>query len=220
MNALLSSQDDSSPDSSPPSSPDSHTLSHHSNLSQHNEHHSLPDLSHSTEGRESQTNQHYHSTKDQSTHTSVNTSTLPNKPQSLHTSQGSNSLPPSDPSDLPYLHPDVLQQQFRSEVSLLPVPRIVGPVPNSSSHSYEGSTLGTALYPRSYWSTTGSDGTLDENMQLADMIAMKYLGNKLAADSSIQHVVRQPLLAPGTVRRYIKSPVVIPHYTAGPQRSH
>ena len=201
MNALLSSQDDSSPDSSSPSSPDSHTLSHHSTLSQHSERPSLPDLSHLTEGRESQTSQHYHSTKAQSTNTSVNTSTLSNRSQSSHSSQSSNSLShkePSDPGDLPYLHPDVLQQQFSAEVSLLPVPRIVGPVPNSSSHGYDGSTLGTALHPRGYWNMAGSDSTLDENMQLADMIAVKYLGNKLAMDSSIQHTVRQPVLAPGT----------------------
>ncbi len=73
-------------------------------------------------------------------------------------------------------------------MSLLPVPRIVGPVPSSNS------TLDTAaVYARGMVST---DTTLDENMQLADMIAMKYLGHGKAA-VEIQHHPRQPSLSEG-----------------------
>ena len=60
------------------------------------------------------------------------------------------------------LHPDVLHQQFSSDVSLLPVPHIV--CPNMSS---DGPSFANVL---------GNDYTLDENVYLADMIAMKYLG--------------------------------------------
>ncbi len=90
---------------------------------------------------------------------------------------------------LPYLHSEVLGQHYGStEVSLLPVPRIIGPIPSNNT------TLDTAaVYTRGMTST---DSTLDENMQLADMIAMKYLGHgKVPMEA--QHCSRQPPMSGG-----------------------
>lgn len=95
---------------------------------------------------------------------------------------------PQEPSkDLPYLHPDIFQDHYgggAEEVSLLPVPRIVGPVPSSNT------TL-DAVYSRG-----SSDTTLDDHMQLADRIAVKYLGRgKVSVEA--QHQPRQPHLSGG-----------------------
>lgn len=64
-----------------------------------------------------------------------------------------------------HLHPDVMHQQFPCEVSMLPVPRIV--------YSAGGGNAGDTV---SFAPELGSDCTLDENVFLADMITLKYLG--------------------------------------------
>ena len=77
-------------------------------------------------------------------------------------------VPPLDQS-LPPLHPDVLQQRFTGDISMLPVPRIV----YSGGSGRAGGTTTTFMSHLG-----GADFTLDENMQMADMIALKYLGKK------------------------------------------
>ena len=95
--------------------------------------------------------------------------------QAMPTTHPSTSFPLVDVGDqsLPPLHPDVLQQRFTaSDISMLPVPRIM----------YAGSSEGGAY--RAGGGVTfmsqlgGADFTLDENTQMADMIALKYLGKK------------------------------------------
>ena len=71
---------------------------------------------------------------------------------------------------LPPLHPDVLQQRFAGDISMLPVPRIRFSG-GSSRRAAGGTTFMSHL-------GGGADFTLDENMQMADMIALKYLGRK------------------------------------------
>ena len=68
---------------------------------------------------------------------------------------------------LPPLHPDVLQQRLTGDISMLPVPRIMY---GGSSDRTGGTTFVSRL--------GGADFTMDENMQMADMIALKYLGKK------------------------------------------
>ena len=66
---------------------------------------------------------------------------------------------------------------------MLPVPRIVCPVLTDNSNSYSD----TSLFPKRAQNIMiggSSDCTLDENMQLADMIAMKYIGNALPSDQA------------------------------------
>lgn len=63
-----------------------------------------------------------------------------------------------------FLHPDVMHQQFSSEVSVLPVPHIMCPGGRAGSDAL------------SYAAMLGEDCTVDENVFLADMIALKYLG--------------------------------------------
>ena len=70
---------------------------------------------------------------------------------------------------LPPLHPDVLQQRFTGDISMLPVPRIM----YSGGSGRAGGTTTTFMSHLG-----GADFTLDENMQMADMIALKYLGKK------------------------------------------
>lgn len=75
---------------------------------------------------------------------------------------------------LPPLHPDVLQQQFASgDISLLPVPRIV-----YSGGSGGGTYRAVGTTFMSQLGCSGVDYTVDENTQMADMIALKYLGKK------------------------------------------
>ncbi len=79
---------------------------------------------------------------------------------------------------LPPLHPDVLQQKFAGDISMLPVPRIM-----YSGGRAAGGTIGTTTTFMSHLyggggGGGGADFTLDENMQMADMIALKYLGRK------------------------------------------
>ena len=64
-----------------------------------------------------------------------------------------------------HLHPDVLHQQFSPDVSMLPVPHIL--CPSSSSSDGDSTTFGAM---------PENDYTLDENVHMADMIALKYLG--------------------------------------------
>ena len=71
---------------------------------------------------------------------------------------------------LPPLHPDVLQQKFAGDISMLPVPRIMY---SGGSGRARGTTATTFMSHLG-----GTDFTLDENMQMADMIALKYLGKK------------------------------------------
>ena len=68
-----------------------------------------------------------------------------------------------------HLHPDVLHRQFSPNISLLPVPRIVCPDSASGSGSVGGASLASLAM-------LGNEYTLDENVYLADMIALKYLG--------------------------------------------
>ncbi len=63
------------------------------------------------------------------------------------------------------LHPDVLHQQFPHDISMLPVPHILCP---SASGGSDGDSL-------SFAAVLGSDYTLDENVHMADIIALKYL---------------------------------------------
>ena len=70
---------------------------------------------------------------------------------------------------LPPLHPDVLQQRFTGDISMLPVPRIM---------FSGGRAAGGTTYMSHLGAGGGADFTLDENMQMADMIALKYLGRK------------------------------------------
>ena len=89
------------------------------------------------------------------------------------------SMPPLSLGDvvdqsLPPLHPDVLQQQFvGGDISLLPVPRIMY---SSGGGGGTYRALGTTFV--SQLGFGGSDYTVDENTQMADMIALKYLGKK------------------------------------------
>ena len=89
------------------------------------------------------------------------------------------SMPPLSLGDvvdqsLPPLHPDVLQQQFAGgDISLLPVPRIVYSS-GGSGGTYRA--MGTTFM--SQLGVGGSDYTVDENTQMADIIALKYLGKK------------------------------------------
>ena len=89
------------------------------------------------------------------------------------------SMPPLSLGDtvhhsLPPLHPDVLQQHFAGgDISLLPVPRIVYSG-GSSGGTYRA--VGTTFV--SQLGFGGSVCTVDENTQMADMIALKYLGEK------------------------------------------
>lgn len=78
--------------------------------------------------------------------------------------------PPSAKHGDFFLHPDVIHQQFSCDVSMLPVPRIV--CPSSGSYGYDSGGMGDAVS----FALLGSDYTLDENVHLADMIALKYLG--------------------------------------------
>lgn len=77
---------------------------------------------------------------------------------------------------LPPLHPDVLQQQFTAgDISMLPVPRIM--------YVGHGTAADDGLYRATRGTTFvsqygGADYTMDENTQMADMIALKYLGKK------------------------------------------
>lgn len=71
---------------------------------------------------------------------------------------------------LPPLHPDVLQQRFTGDISMLPVPRIM--YSRGSSERAGGTTTFMSQLGG------GADFTMDENMQMADMIALKYLGKK------------------------------------------
>lgn len=86
---------------------------------------------------------------------------------------------------LPPLHPDVLQQKFTGDISMLPVPRIM----YSGSSGRAGGTVATTFMSH----LGGADFTLDENMQMADMIALKYLGkkNELNATSDYDMTGRQ-----------------------------
>ena len=70
---------------------------------------------------------------------------------------------------LPPLHPDVLQQRFTGDISMLPVPRIM-------YSGGSGRAGGTTTFVSQLGG--GADFTMDENMQMADMIALKYLGKK------------------------------------------
>lgn len=74
-------------------------------------------------------------------------------------------LPPLDHS-LPPLHPDILQQKFIGDISMLPVPRIM----------YEGGRGAGGITFMNQ--VGGAEFTMDENVQMADMIALKYLGRK------------------------------------------
>lgn len=65
------------------------------------------------------------------------------------------------------LHPDVMHQHFPSEVSVLPVPHILCPSNTGGGGSGDAMSLAAML---------GDDCTVDENVFLADMIALKYLG--------------------------------------------
>ena len=75
---------------------------------------------------------------------------------------------------LPPLHPDVLQQQFTGDISMLPVPRIMYMSSSSDGGPYYRGAGGTTFLSQ----LGGADYTVDENVQLADMIALKYLGKK------------------------------------------
>ena len=87
-------------------------------------------------------------------------------------------LPLGDSVDhsLPPLHPDVLQQRFAgSDISLLPVPRIMYLGSNGNGGPYR---VGGSTFVSQLGLGGGSDHTVDENTQMADMIALKYLGKK------------------------------------------
>ena len=189
VNALLDYQDNDAPSSEQASSiPD--TSTHHSIVSNPEQQEIPPHSFASSISSQSVSQYSSHSSYNIQNVQSLNElSNLSNSTtQSSHVSHTSSTLSHQEPSiELPYLHPDVLQQHYSTEISLLPVPRIVGPIPNNNS------TLDTAaVYSRSM---TSSDTTLDENMQLADMIAMKYLGTVGPQDTRYRS--RQPLLAQG-----------------------
>lgn len=106
-------------------------------------------------------------------------------PLSSSSSQSDNNIPHSTIKlvEPVYPHPEVLQPQHYNEVSMLPVPRIVCPVLTDSSNSYTDAVL----FPKSahhLMTRPSADCTLDENMQLADMIAMKYITSALPADQN------------------------------------
>ncbi len=191
VNALLDYQDNDTPSRDQASSiPVCHTSTHHSIVSNQEQQEIPPHSFASSISSQSVSQYSSHSSYNMQNVQSLNElSNLSNSTtQSSHVSHTSSTLSHQESSiELPYLHPDVLQQHYSTEISLLPVPRIVGPVPNNNS------TLDTAAaYPRSMAS---SDTTLDENMQLADMIAMKYLGTVGPQDT--RYHSRQPLLAQG-----------------------
>jgi hypothetical protein len=67
------------------------------------------------------------------------------------------------------LHPDVMNQHFSSEISVLPVPHILCPTHTSGGGGGGGIPSLAGML--------GDDYTVDEKAYLADMIALKYLGS-------------------------------------------
>ena len=73
------------------------------------------------------------------------------------------------------IHPDVLQQYYATDISMLPVPRIM------CSRGFDDDSISeTLLLPTNnhHHNFGSADCTLDENSQLADMITLKYLKGK------------------------------------------
>ena len=166
--------------------------------------HSRSQLHHSSQHRDTE----FHHSQVQSGIESRNTSSL--NSQLAHTSQMTNysnvihSTTNQNQSTGPlYLHSDVLQQRYGNEISMLPVPRIVCPVLTDNSNSYSD----TSLFPKRAQNMIGgsSDCTLDENMQLADMIAMKYVGNTLPSGQTDRLLTqpRRQLYVEGTLSKIL-----------------